>query len=63
MNADPVSIRRTVKAGCEAEFERALHEFMQRSLLLPAISAGTPPLANMVSSAKIQGIHRQNGNG
>ena len=37
MNADPVtvSITRTVKAGCEADFERALHEFVQRSLLLP----------------------------
>ena len=30
-----VSITRTVKAGCEAGFERALHEFVQRSLNLP----------------------------
>jgi uncharacterized protein len=27
-----VSITRTVKPGCETEFERALHEFVQRSL-------------------------------
>jgi uncharacterized protein len=30
-----VSITRTVKAGREKEFERALHEFVQRSLALP----------------------------
>ena len=30
-----VSITRTVKAGCEADFERALHDFVQRSLTLP----------------------------
>ncbi len=30
-----VSITRTVKPGCEVEFERALHEFVQRSLSLP----------------------------
>ncbi len=30
-----VSITRTVKPGCEARFERALHEFVQRSLNLP----------------------------
>jgi len=30
-----VSTTRTVKAGCEAGFERALHEFVQRSLNLP----------------------------
>lgn len=30
-----VSITRTVKPGCEAEFERALHDFVQRSLTLP----------------------------
>ncbi|EEF63015.1 antibiotic biosynthesis monooxygenase [Pedosphaera parvula] len=30
-----VSITRTVKPGCEAAFERALHEFVQRSLVLP----------------------------
>lgn len=30
-----VSITRTVKLGCEAEFERALHDFVQRSLTLP----------------------------
>jgi antibiotic biosynthesis monooxygenase (ABM) superfamily enzyme len=37
MNADPlpVSITGTVKAGCEADFERALHQFVRRSLLLP----------------------------
>jgi uncharacterized protein len=28
-----VCITRTVKPGCETEFERALHEFVQRSLL------------------------------
>ena len=26
---------RTVKAGCEADFEKALHAFVQRSLVLP----------------------------
>jgi len=31
----PISITRTVKPGCEAGFERALHEFVQRSLNLP----------------------------
>jgi len=33
---DPVtvSITRTVKPGCETEFERALHDFVQRSLTL-----------------------------
>lgn len=30
-----VSITRTVKPGCEPEFERALHGFIQRSLSLP----------------------------
>lgn len=30
-----VSITRTVKPGCEAAFERALHDFVQRSLNLP----------------------------
>src|SRR6266850_8617442 len=30
-----VSITRTVKPGCEVKFERALHEFVQRSLHLP----------------------------
>jgi antibiotic biosynthesis monooxygenase (ABM) superfamily enzyme len=37
MNGKPVtvSITRTVKAGHEAEFERALHDFVQRSLVLP----------------------------
>ena len=30
-----VSVTRTVKPGCEADFERALHEFVQRSLNLP----------------------------
>src|SRR5262245_24769269 len=30
-----VSTTRTVKPGCEADFERALHEFVQRSLSLP----------------------------
>jgi antibiotic biosynthesis monooxygenase (ABM) superfamily enzyme len=29
-----VAIVRTVKAGCEAEFEQALHDFVQRSLSL-----------------------------
>src|SRR5688500_8440076 len=29
-----VSITRTVKPGSEAEFERALHDFVQRSLIL-----------------------------
>lgn len=34
---DPItaSITRTVKPGCEAAFERALHEFVQRSFTLP----------------------------
>jgi antibiotic biosynthesis monooxygenase (ABM) superfamily enzyme len=34
---DPVhvAIVRTVKPGCEAAFEQALHEFVQRSLSLP----------------------------
>ncbi len=31
-----VSITRTAKPGCETAFERALHEFVQRSLTLPA---------------------------
>jgi len=37
MNATPVtvSITRTVKPGCEADFERALHDFVQRSFALP----------------------------
>ena len=37
MNTDPVTvcITRTVKPGCEADFERALHDFVQRSLSLP----------------------------
>ncbi len=37
IQTDPitVSITRTVKPGCEAAFERALHEFVQRSLALP----------------------------
>ena len=37
MNATPVtvSITRIVKPGCEADFERALHDFVQRSLALP----------------------------
>src|SRR2546427_2650962 len=30
-----VSITRTAKLGCEAAFERALHEFVQRSFALP----------------------------
>ena len=30
-----VSITRTVKPGCEADFERALHDFVQRSLAQP----------------------------
>ncbi len=30
-----VSIARAVKPGCEADFERALHDFVQRSLWLP----------------------------
>ena len=30
-----VSITRTVKPGCEADFESALHSFVQRSLSLP----------------------------
>jgi len=30
-----VSIARAVKPGCEAEFERALRDFAQRSLSLP----------------------------
>jgi antibiotic biosynthesis monooxygenase (ABM) superfamily enzyme len=30
-----VSITRTVKPGCETDFERALHDFVQRSLSLP----------------------------
>jgi uncharacterized protein len=30
-----VAIVRTVKAGCEADFERALHQFVQRSLTQP----------------------------
>jgi uncharacterized protein len=30
-----VSIVRTVRAGCEADFEKALHDFVQRSLQLP----------------------------
>src|SRR5258706_10498879 len=35
--AEPVTVSttRTVKPGCEAGFELALHEFMQRSLNLP----------------------------
>ena len=37
MNSDPVTvcITRTVKPGCEADFERALHDFVQRSFTLP----------------------------
>jgi antibiotic biosynthesis monooxygenase (ABM) superfamily enzyme len=37
MNATPVtvSITRTVKRGCEADFERELHDFVQRSFTLP----------------------------
>lgn len=34
-NAITVCITRTVKPGCEAAFERALHDFVQRSLSLP----------------------------
>src|SRR5229473_350407 len=34
-DAITVSITRTVKPGCEADFERALHAFVQRSLTLP----------------------------
>ena len=34
-NTITVSITRTVKPGCEADFERALHGFVQRSLSLP----------------------------
>jgi antibiotic biosynthesis monooxygenase (ABM) superfamily enzyme len=30
-----VSVTRTVKAGCEVDFERALHNFVQHSLSLP----------------------------
>ncbi|HWD90823.1 MAG TPA: antibiotic biosynthesis monooxygenase [Verrucomicrobiae bacterium] len=30
-----VSITRTVKRGCEMDFEKSLHEFVQRSLALP----------------------------
>ena len=30
-----VSITRTVKPGCEVDFERALHDFVQRSFSLP----------------------------
>lgn len=30
-----VAVMRTVKPGCEAAFEQALHEFVQRSLTLP----------------------------
>ena len=30
-----VAVIRTVKAGCEKEFEQALHDFVQRSLALP----------------------------
>ena len=37
MDTNPVtvSITRTVRPGCEAAFERALHDFVQRSLTLP----------------------------
>ncbi len=37
MNTDSVTvcITRNVKPGCEADFERALHDFVQRSLSLP----------------------------
>ena len=37
VNCTPVtvSITRIVKPGCEADFERALHDFVQRSLALP----------------------------
>jgi antibiotic biosynthesis monooxygenase (ABM) superfamily enzyme len=34
-DAITVSITRMAKPGCEAEFERALHDFVQRSLSLP----------------------------
>ena len=34
-DAITVCISRTVKPGCEADFERALHGFVQRSLSLP----------------------------
>ena len=34
-DAITVCISRTVKPGCEADFERALHDFVQRSLSLP----------------------------
>jgi uncharacterized protein len=34
-DAITVSITRTVKPGCETEFEQTLHEFVQRSLSLP----------------------------
>src|SRR5467141_216691 len=34
-DAITVCITRTVKPGCEADFERALHAFVQRSLSLP----------------------------
>lgn len=34
-DAITVCITRTVKPGCEADFERALHDFVQRSLSLP----------------------------
>jgi len=30
-----IAVTRTVKAGCEEAFERALHDFVQRSLPLP----------------------------
>ena len=30
-----VAVTRTVKPGCEADFEQALHNFVQRSLTLP----------------------------
>src|SRR5439155_21618491 len=30
-----ISVTRTVKSGSEAAFERALHDFVQRSLTLP----------------------------
>src|SRR5216117_1664628 len=37
MDANPITvcITRTVKAGSEEAFERALHDFVQRSLTLP----------------------------
>src|SRR5262245_22956330 len=35
LGAITVSITRTVKDGCEADFERALHDFVQRSFSLP----------------------------